>query len=118
MGFGLNIFPANAAQKKSFTIPAATWTEISFLVEVKTVVPTSSTEGYILGFFNQTAADDVLFYVDNISFQKAVEYKEPAGNGGNAGGSNTGDVLPVAMIAVATISACGLVIVARRKRED
>ncbi len=80
--------------------------------------------------FNPLFAKDIL--LDNVSLIKEINGNEnqdlidklPTGKpasgnaGNNAGSSNTGDVLPVALIAVAVISAGALVIVARRKRED
>ncbi len=77
--------------------------------------------------FNALFAPDML--VDNLSLVKEINGQENqtlidqlggtgAGNGSNAGSSNTGDVLPVALIAVVVASAVALVVVARRKREE
>ena len=78
--------------------------------------------------FNALFAENLL--VDNMSLIKEINGKEDQaliaqlsgaeGNqgGSNAGSSNTGDVLPVALIAVAVVSAGALVVVARRKREE
>ncbi len=87
------------------------WTQLVHVMELKDV---SEIEKYILGIFEVGSTTELDIYVDDFSVQKVGK---PQG-GSSAGGSNTGDVLPVALIAVAVISASALIVVARRKREE
>ena len=75
----------------------------------------------MFGFNSREAAGSQIFWLDDVSVQKVVTSSgsnEDSTGGSNAGPSNTGDIVPVALIATTLISASALVIVARRKRED
>ena len=107
---GATKYPHNDANAQAIAINANEWTEVIYVTD------TLEAGKYAIGFTtNDATSSATVFYVDAMSCQKVGA---PSGGNSNAGGSNTGDVLPVAMIAVAVISAGALVIVARRKRED
>ena len=106
-GFGSS---ATTSDREQFTVQPNTWTKLEVIQDV------TADMGH-LGVFEAGETRELDIYLDDFSVQKAIIAGSNAGDS-SAEGSNTGDVVPVALIATAIISASALVIVARRKRED
>ena len=108
-GFGTS---SQKGDREQFTVQPDTWTKL-------TVVQDVTVDMYHFGLFETGDTKDFDIYIDDMSIQKAVDASSLGNQGGsNAGGSNTGDVLPIpAMVAI--VCAVGMIAVATviRKRE-